>query len=302
MSESQRPPTSLPPQRLQPGGAALTARDAASESLLATLDVRTKLALFAGVTLLALLWDRPLFQFFLVGGLLVVSILAGVRLRVLWTLAKVMAPFCVLLILTHGFFNIQYVKKLAGLSSLRVLFQIPDSIAYVGGAKMSVEGTLFGVTACLKTAALTLLAPLFIFTTPTDRLISGLVRARVPYKLAFVFSATLRFFPMLAADSAAIIDAQRMRGLAVEKMNLFRRLSVYARIAVPLILSSMARSQQLEVVLQSKAFSGSPDRTYLHETQLRLADFVWIALAITAPLAGVYLYIAERFGRFTGGL
>ena len=84
-----------------------------------------------------------------------------------------------------------------------------------------------------------------------------MVRARIPYKIAFIFAATLRFFPLLLTDIGAIIDAQRMRGLALEQMGPLRRIRVYARVAVPLILGAMVKSQQLEVVLQAKAFSGS---------------------------------------------
>ncbi len=56
-----------------------------------------------------------------------------------------------------------------------------------------------------------------------------------------------------------------MRGLAFETMGPVKRLRVYAKIAVPLILGALVKSQMLDIVLQSKAFTGSPERTYLHE-------------------------------------
>jgi energy-coupling factor transport system permease protein len=62
----------------------------------------------------------------------------------------------------------------------------------------------------------------------------------------------------------------------MEKMNPIQRVRVYAKVAVPLILGAMVKSQQLEVVLQSKAFSGDPERTYLHESVLRKADYALI--------------------------
>ncbi len=128
------------------------------------------------------------------------------------------------------------------------------------------------------------------------------MRARVPYKLAFILSATLRFFPMLMADARAIIDAQRMRGLAVERMSLPGRIRVYARLAVPLILGAMTKSQQLEVVLQAKAFSGSQDRTYLHDAKLRSSDYIIMACSVLLLLTAAGLYLRLGWGRFTGGL
>ena len=44
--------------------------------------------------------------------------------------------------------------------------------------------------------------------------------------LAFIFSATLRFFPLLFSEIGNIIQAQRLRGLAMEKMNIIQRVSV----------------------------------------------------------------------------
>jgi energy-coupling factor transport system permease protein len=206
----------------------------------------------------------------------------------------------VLLLITHGFFNVAYVKTLTGQAALTPLFQLPKQWFLVGGAGMTREGLLFGVNAVLKTVSLMLVAPMVIFTTPVDDMVTGLVRSRVPYKIAFIFAATLRFFPLLLTDIGAIIDAQRLRGIAVEKMNILGRIRIYARIAVPLCLGAMVRSQQLEVVLQSKAFSGSKDRTYLHEPRLRTADVLIMLGSLAFLLSAFVLYFKLGIGRFTG--
>jgi energy-coupling factor transport system permease protein len=140
--------------------------------------------------------------------------------------------------------------------------------------------------------------PLIILTTDVNALIVGLVRLRVPYKVAFIFSATLRFIPLLLTRTQDIIDAQRLRGLALEKMNLAQRLGVYSRIAVPLILGAMNQSQQVEVVLAAKAFSGSPDRTYVHESTLRTVDYAVFVLCLGVLLLAISLRVGMGLGRF----
>jgi energy-coupling factor transport system permease protein len=142
--------------------------------------------------------------------------------------------------------------------------------------------------------------PLVVFTTDVNAMIVGLVKARVPYTLAFVFSSTLRFFPLLVGDLQSIIEAQRLRGLAFERMGPLRRARVYAKVAVPLILGAVVKSQMLEVVLQAKAFSGSPDRTYYHESRLTYADYVVLVLSALFFLAAVALYFALGVGKFGG--
>ncbi len=205
----------------------------------------------------------------------------------------------ILLLITHGFFNVEHVKALLGKHELTPLLVIPKRMWLIGGGVLSREGLSYAVSIVLKTVAITLVVPLVIFTTDVERMIIGMVRAHIPYKLAFVFAATLRFFPLLLADIGAIIDAQRMRGLALEKMGPLRRIRVYARVAVPLILGAMVKSQQLEVVLQAKAFSGSADRTYLHEVRLGTADYVTFVLAGGFLLAAFVLYLTLGIGRFT---
>lgn len=274
----------------------------AQDSPFAHVDVRAKLVLVACVTTVTLVWDRPFYQLGLAFLVFLLCAIGRVGGSYLYSLFRIMIPFYFILLITHGFFNTEYVRRLTGQESLTTLFQLPPALPLIGGSRMTVEGTLFGLNASLKTVVLTLLAPLLIFTTSVDGLIAGLVRARVPYKLAFILSATLRFFPMLLADVRSIIDAQRMRGLAVERMSLPGRIRVYARLAVPLILGAMTKSQQLEVVLQAKAFSGSRDRTYLHGVRLQFIDYLLIVISLLFLVGSLGLYFTQGWGRFTGRL
>lgn len=95
-----------------------------------------------------------------------------------------------------------------------------------------------------------------------------------------------------------IIEAQRLRGLAMEKMGPIKRVRVYAKVAIPLILGAMVKSQQLEVVLQSKAFTGSGERTYLHDSILGPLDWAVIILFATLFVVAAVLYFTIGFGRF----
>jgi energy-coupling factor transport system permease protein len=86
----------------------------------------------------------------------------------------------------------------------------------------------------------------------------------------------------------------------MEKMNIIQRVSVYAKVAVPLILGAMVQSQQLEIVLQSKAFSGDPDRTYLHESVLSPLDYGVLIFFTIFLIAAFASWIIWRFGAFGG--
>ena len=268
------------------------------DSVFTRMDFRPKLLLLVAITAVAFLWESPLLLFALAAGLLLTCLRSGVSSRYIGLVLKLMVPVCALLLLTHGFFNVEHVKALLGRRELVPLLVIPKRIWLIGGGVLSREGLLYGISVALKTIAITLVVPLVIFTTDVDRMIVGMVRARIPYKIAFIFAATLRFFPLLLTDIGAIIDAQRMRGLALEQMGPLRRIRVYARVAVPLILGAMVKSQQLEVVLQAKGFSGSKQRTYLHDSELGAADYVLFAVAGGFLIAAVVLYFTLGIGKF----
>ncbi len=272
------------------------------DSFFTRLDFRPKLFLMLVVTLIAFVWESPL-----LGGLLALSVaisclVVGVKFSYIRTLVLIMTPFYILLILTQGFFAGPLITSRTGLleHEFLMLFRFPANWPIVGGAGMSWEGMQYALNVVFKTLTMTLVIPLGIFTTDVNSMIVGLVKARIPYKIAFIFSSTLRFFPLLFEEIQSIIEAQRLRGLAFEKMGPIKRIRVYAKVAVPLILGAMVKSQMLEVVLQSKAFTGDPDRTYLHESKLGVGDYVIFGLFGFFFLAAVVAYVAWDIGKFGG--
>lgn len=270
------------------------------DSFFTRLDFRPKLVMMAVITIVAFVWESPLLQVAMASLLIVAALVVGVKFSYIRLVITVMIPFYILLLLTHGFFNIDQVKALTGKSELTPMFVFPENWWLIGGGMMSWEGFLYGINAIFKTLSLVLVIPLGVFTTDVDTMIVGMVRARIPYKIAFIFSATLRFFPVLFQEIGMIIEAQRLRGLAMEKMNPIQRVRVYAKVAVPLILGAMVKSQQLEVVLQSKAFSGSPVRTYLHESEMRTVDYLLMLFFVLFFIAATVLYFVFRIGAFGG--
>jgi energy-coupling factor transport system permease protein len=270
------------------------------DSFFTRLDFRPKLLLMGVITVIVFVWESPLLQFATALLLVVVCLAVGVKFSYIRLVLTVMIPFYILLLLTHGFFNIQQVEALTGKTVLTSIFRFPSNWWLIGGGSMSLEGFMYGVQLIFKTLTLTLVIPLGVFTTDVDTMIVGMVKARIPYKIAFIFSSTLRFFPVLFQEIQTIIEAQRLRGLAIEKMNPIQRLSVYSKVAVPLILGAMVKSQQLEVVLQSKAFSGSPLRTYLHESKLHVPDYLLMGFCGVLFVVCAVLYIFFQVGTFAG--
>ena len=81
-------------------------------------------------------------------------------------------------------------------------------------------------------------------------------------------------------------------------MGWLKKAQVYAKVAVPLILNSLSKSQKLEIVLQSKAFSGSSDRTYLHESTLSIPDYLLMIGSSLLFIMAIALYFGFGIGKF----
>ena len=268
------------------------------DSLFTRLDFRSKVVMVAVISTLAFVWESPIAGAALTLAVIVACLLAGVKWSYLKWIIQLTIPFYILLLLTHGFWNTTQVKMLTGKEVLTPLFTFPRHWWLIGGGSMSVEGVLYAGNVICKMLTLVLVIPLAVFTTDLNNMIVAMVRAHMPYKLVFIFSSTLRFFPLLFGEVQSIIEAQRLRGLAVEKMGPLQRARIYARVAVPLILGAMARSQQLEVVLQSRAFTGSGGRTYLHQSVLAAADRAVIVLSVLLLLVAAVLYFGFGVGKF----
>ncbi len=268
------------------------------DSLFTRLDFRSKLVTILAITIIAFVWESPIAGGILMLSVITACVLAGVRLNYLGTILKVMIPFYIFLIMSMGFFNVEQVKLLAHKSELTPLFSLPQSLWLIGGAKMSLEGVLYGLNIVFKTLTMILVIPLAIFTTDVNQMTVGMVRAKIPYKVVFIFSSTLRFVPLLLEEVQSIIESQRLRGLNFEKMGLFQKAQVYAKVAVPLILNSLSKSQKLEIVLQSKAFSGSSQRTYLHESALTTPDYVLMIGSVVLFIVVIALYFGLGIGKF----
>lgn len=261
------------------------------ESPFTQLDFRSKLMLMLVATFLAFFWQSPALNGALALMILALCLVNGIRLSYIGNVLRIMLPFYALLMVMQGFWNTSVGRT--------PLWVAPETWWLIGGKlRLTIEGLAYGLMVIFRTLTLILVTPLVTFTTNLNELIVGLVRIRIPYKVAFVFSATLRFVPLLLEDIQTIIEAQRLRGLALERMNLLQRLRVYSRIAVPLILGAMTKSQQIDVVLASKAFSGNPDRTYLHESSLRTADYAVLVLCFGMLLAALVLRATTGLGRF----
>ena len=128
----------------------------------------------------------------------------------------------------------------------------------------------------------------FFLTTSPDHLGLALEQSRIPYEFCFAFTTAVRFVPVLAEEAQTIMDAQKARGLELEKGNFLKRIRNYIPILIPLIISAIRRSLELAEAMESRAWGAIKKRTNLYVLRIRRADYLLISISILILLVGLY--------------
>jgi energy-coupling factor transport system permease protein len=129
----------------------------------------------------------------------------------------------------------------------------------------------------------------FFLTTSPDHLGLALEQTRVPYEFAFAFTTAVRFVPVLAEEAQTIMDAQKARGLELEKGGFLKRIRNYVPVLIPLIVSAIRRSLELAEAMESRAWGATKKRTNLYSLKLRRGDFALLAVNVAVLVVAIYV-------------
>ena len=130
---------------------------------------------------------------------------------------------------------------------------------------------------------------IFFLTTSPDHLGLALEQSHVPYEFCFAFTTAVRFVPVLAEEAQTIMDAQKARGLELERGNFIKRVRNYIPILIPLIVGAIRRSLELAEAMESRAWGASEKRTNLYVLKLKRADYSLALGSVLMLIFSVYV-------------
>jgi energy-coupling factor transport system permease protein len=130
---------------------------------------------------------------------------------------------------------------------------------------------------------------IFFLTTSPDDLGLAMQQARIPYDFCFAFTTAVRFVPVLADEAQNIMDAQRSRGLELDKGSFLSRVRKYIPILIPLIVGAIRRSLEMAEAMESRAFGAKDTRTNLHQLEMKSRDWVILMISLFALIFSVYV-------------
>jgi len=129
----------------------------------------------------------------------------------------------------------------------------------------------------------------FFLTTSPDHLSLALEQSHVPFDITFAFTTAVRFVPVLAEEAQTIMDAQKARGLELERGNFMKRVRNYIPILIPLIVSAIRRSLELAEAMESRAWGAAKKRTNLYVLKMGRGDLVLILISIILLATAIYV-------------
>ena len=158
-------------------------------------------------------------------------------------------------------------------------------VNYVVSANLA-NSALYAV----RFVAIVLSTSLFFITTSPDELEQVMKTFRLPRDVVFAFVTAVRFIPVMMLDTLQIMDAQKSRGLELEKGNIVRRARNMIPILVPLVVNSVIRSGELAEAMESRAYGAVKRPTSLIQYRSSATDRVVAAAALALFIVAAYTF------------
>jgi energy-coupling factor transport system permease protein len=226
----------------------------------------------------------PRIKFIYVCSIFVAAIILG-QILPLFTLFLIQIPFVLLAGVRR-----EWLRSLRGALFLAVIIFLTNFLfSFLEASYSVIPSNIENALAySLRFIVLVESFSVFFLTTSPDHLGLALEQTRVPYEFVFAFTTAVRFVPVLAEEAQTIMDAQKARGLELEKGNFLKRIRNYIPILIPLIISAIRRSLELAEAMESRAWGATKNRTNLYVLRMHRGDFVLIALTIGLLATVIY--------------
>ncbi len=139
--------------------------------------------------------------------------------------------------------------------------------------------------------------PLLTMTTTLPKFMAALAKLKLPYKFIFTFGVAMRLVPLVTSTYFDIMASQRLRGHDINEMNYFKRvIKGFIPLFIPLVLTMLRRTSDMDIAIESRGFGAPVERTYLEDITPRGSDYVIFA-GVILFFVGVFYYLFA-----TGGL
>lgn len=168
--------------------------------------------------------------------------------------------------------------------------------------QLTTGGLVFGACFVLKILIMMFGSVYVIGTSPMEEILAGLRAIRLPSAVGLMAMIVFRFMPTMLDEVDTIKDAQRARGaggtIVADDGRKKKAKAVQGTIPlfVPMIVSSMRRSDTLAMSMVSRGFGYTKHPTQMTTLRVGGWDIVLIVVLTTVLAALLYARYAFQFG------
>src|SRR5699024_9305809 len=157
---------------------------------------------------------------------------------------------------------------------LQSFFYPGETILWSGGIfSITEEGVQFSLFLTSRIISIGAAFICFFQITPAKEFVYSLEKLGFSPKATYVVLSTLYIIPEMRKLSHTIMDAQKSRGVEMEG-NLMIRIKAFLPTLSPLILSSIASTEERAITLESRAFTVKGKKTSLYQLHKTKADTI----------------------------
>ena len=267
-------------------------RYVANDTFVHHLDARNKviamIILFVAIFLQFNLWSTTL----IISGVLLILLLvlmfvSKVGLRNLLKSIKTMWFLVLILLLMYVLLpNSTYTHYAFSIGQLKIYW---DSFYQCGYVIMRILMML-----CV-TMILTATTKPMDLTRALEWLLSPLKIIKLPVHIfAMIVSIALRFIPTILEETNRIMKAQESRGVDFVHGSLKVKFRAIISLIVPLLISSIDRSEELANAMEARGYDPKAKRTSYQKLHFHLVD-LWAILVVLALFGGILtLFIFDK--------
>ncbi|MBU0624028.1 MAG: energy-coupling factor transporter transmembrane protein EcfT [Candidatus Thermoplasmatota archaeon] len=248
-----------------------------SGTFLHRMDPRVKIVAVATLSLLALIMSHLVYLLVLAAVMVVLILLGRASFQKSMLAFGYVFRVMALIVVLWPIFNP---------GGTPVVFEL-------GPIRITEPGIMAGIATAVRIFCLAASWYLLMFTTSQRDLVRGLVKMGLRFDFGLSLAIALRFLPTFSAIVESIKDAQRARGMELDKGNLRKRARDYVAVLVPTIITALKMADMLSLALQSRAYGARADRTYVRELKMRAGDYVALSIAVAVfavPATAKYIF------------
>ena len=150
------------------------------------------------------------------------------------------------------------------------------------------EGVMKAIGLTSKLTAIVSALTMLTLITSIKKFTLALEKKGLNPKAAFILMLTLQTIPEMKKQADVIMDSQKARGIETEG-NVFVRAKALIPIFIPLVLSSIANTEERAITLEARGFSVGEKRTILYDIKETKNDKIMkVILAIFIVLSIVW--------------